>query len=406
MRAGDLTDDAPDGAAPGDIGPGTVPQAALVERYGIAPAAARTLAAYGFDADTFDKLRSRLASAPRSDRDSAAPNRVRGNIEPPGHDDLVPLPAPGSGERERLARAGREAIAGGQVGVLLLAGGMATRFGGGVKALAEVLPGLTFANAKLSDLRRLAGELDCTLPLWLMTSFRSDDVLRDWAAASASPDVPIGIAPQGVSMRLEPCGDILRSRDGAVSLYAPGHGDAPWAMQRHGLLDDFAHSGGQHLFVTNVDNAAATLDPAVIGAHLAAARPLTCEVVQGSASGGSPWRVDGRLQIVEEFRLPPSADPLAPGAVNTNSLVADVGVLAAGWPLTWFEVHKQVDGAEVVQFERLIGELSAFVDTTMLLVERDGPDGRFQPVKDPAELAARRPEIARILVGRGIEIGD
>ena len=39
----------------------------------------------------------------------------------------------------------------------------------------------------------------------------------------------------------------------------------------------------------------------------------------------------------------------------------------------------------------------------MLLVERDGPDGRFQPVKDPAELEARRPEIVLILAARGIE---
>jgi len=116
--------------------------------------------------------------------------------------------------------------------------------------------------------------------------------------------------------------------------------------------------------------------------------------------------VDGRLQIVESFRLPPGVDPLVPGAVNTNSLVADVEVFAASWPLTWFEVHKQVDGAEVVQFERLIGELSAFAETALLLVERDGPDGRFQPVKDPAELEARRPEITRILSGRGIEIAD
>lgn len=375
----------------------------LADRYGIDIAAAETLVSYGFEPETFDSLRSRLTARQPSAPRSTDTNWVRASLEPPQHDDLVPLPPPGSAAREQFARTGREAIAGGQVGVVLLAGGMATRFGGGVKALASALPGLTFAAAKLADLRRLTSELRCVVPLWLMTSFQSDGVLRDWAAAAATPDVPIGIAPQGVSMRLTPGGGVFRDAGGAVSLHAPGHGDAPWALQRSGLLSRFADGGGRWLFVTNVDNAAATLDPAVIGAHLAGARPLTCEVVGGDAPGGSPWRVDGRLQIVESFRLPPGVDPLAPGAVNTNSLVADIEVFAAGWPLTWFEVHKQVDGAEAVQFERLIGELSAFADTTMLLVERDGPDGRFQPVKDPAELEARRPEIARILAGRGIE---
>lgn len=376
--------------------------AELVDRYGIDRDSAETLAAYGFDADLFDELRDRLVGESRSRGDSAAANWVRGSIEPVRDTDLVRLPPPGSSERSRLEGAGCEAIAGGQVGVLLLAGGMATRFGGGVKALAEALPGLTFIGAKLADLQRLAGELGCAVPLWLMTSFQSDRALREWAGATVSGGVPIGIAPQGVSMRLTASGGLFRDPGGAVSLHAPGHGDAPWAMQQCGLLGDFADGGGRHLFVTNVDNAAATLDPAVIGAHLAGARPLTCEVVLGSASGGSPWRLDGRPQIIEAFRLPPGVDPLAAGAMNTNSLVADVEAFSAGWPLTWFEVRKQVDGVEAVQFERLIGELSAFVDSTMLLVERDGPDGRFQPVKDPAELRARRPEIERILDARGI----
>ena len=385
------------------LGSGAVQRPDLVDRYGIDQEAAETLAAFGFDADTFDELRERLVSRSRSSRDTVAVNWVRGSIEPPQHGDLVPLPPLGSSERSRLAQAGREAIADGHVGVLLLAGGMATRFGGGVKALAQVLGGLTFADAKIADLRRLSSEMACTVPLWLMTSFQSDRPLREWAAkASESAHVPVDFAPQGASMRMTPRGDLFRDRAGRVSLHAPGHGDAPWAMRRSGLLGQFADAGGRCVFVTNIDNAAATLDPAVIGAHLAGERPLTCEVVRGSASGGSPWRVDGRLQIVEAFRLPPEIDPLAPGAVNTNSLVADVEVFSAGWPLTWFEVRKQVDGTEVVQFERLIGELSAFVDTTMLLVERDGPDGRFQPVKDPAELEKRRPEIARILSGRGI----
>ncbi|WP_419840169.1 UTP--glucose-1-phosphate uridylyltransferase [Candidatus Poriferisodalis sp.] len=374
----------------------------LVARYGIDRAAADTLGSYGFDAERFDDLRGRLARPQRADSDGGEANWVLGTVEPPAADDLTRLPPPGTAERERLAEAGREAIAGSQVGVLLLAGGMATRFGGGVKAMAEVLAGLTFADAKLADLRRLVGEFDCAIPLWLMTSFRSDAALRDWAAASASSTVPIDVAPQCISMRLTLTGDLFRGSDGAVSLYAPGHGDAPWAMHKRGLLGEFARRGGRHLFVTNVDNAAATLDPAVIGAHLAGSRPLTCEVVAGHASGGSPWRVDGHMQIVEAFRLPPGVDPSSSGAANTNSLVADIEVFEAGWPLTWFEVRKQVGGVEVVQFERLIGELSAFVDTTMLVVERDGPDGRFQPVKDPAELEARRPEIARILSGRGI----
>ena len=379
--------------------------AALQGRYGIDAGTARLLSEYSFDPDVFDRLRAGLmeGSAHAGSSAAVAANWVRGHIEPPRDTDLVRLPPTGSSERTRLDRAGREAIAAGHVGVLLLAGGMATRFGGGVKALAEVIGPLTFADVKIADLRQLASALDCSIPLALMSSFQSDEALRRWAASAGDgARVPVAVAPQGISMRLSTDGELFRDRHGVVSLHAPGHGDAPWAMRHSGVLQQFARGGGRHLFVTNVDNAAATLDPAVIGAHLASQRPLTCEVVPGHAVGGAPWRVDGRLQIVEAFRLPPDVDPLATGATNTNSLIVDVEVFEADWPLTWFEVRKVADGAEVVQFERLIGELSAFVDTTMLLVDRDGIDGRFQPVKDPQELEARRPEIARILASRGI----
>lgn len=380
---------------------------ALQERYGVDARTARLLSEFGFDPDLFDRLRAEFID--RSARDGspavAAANRVRGDIEPPRDSDLVRLPPIGSAERSRLDRAGREAIAAGYVGVLVLAGGMATRFGGGVKALAEVIGSLSFADVKIADLRRLASELDCAIPLVLMSSFQTDSALRGWAAsAGADARVPVTLAQQGISMRLGTDGELFRDRHGVVSLHAPGHGDAPWALRRSGVLAQFARGGGRHLFVTNVDNAAATLDPAIIGAHLDSRRPLTCEVVPGHAVGGAPWRVDGRLQIVEAFRLPPTADPLATGVTNTNSLVADLQVWEADWPLTWLEVRKVADGAEVVQFERLIGELSASVDTTMLLVDRDGTDGRFQPAKDPDELAARRPEIARILASRGITV--
>ncbi|HCB34769.1 MAG TPA: hypothetical protein DEP69_06425, partial [Acidimicrobiaceae bacterium] len=390
----------------------------LTGRYGIDPEDAATLAEYGFDPDTFDRLRASLLDGTPADR-RLDRNRIAGAlVEPLRADDVAPLPEAGSPRHRDLAEEGSAAIAAGEVAVLLLAGGMATRFGGGVKALAEVLDGLSFVDAKLADVRRVSrsvhaaagraaevtvstidkktGKIDleggttyaadaAAVPLWLMTSFRSDAALRRWAVGAAraagatraaGPDV--GFAPQSVSMRLRPDGGLFRC-DGRVSLYAPGHGDVGWALRRSGLLDDFAAGGGKHVFVGNVDNVAATLDPAVIGAHRRLGRPLTCEIAAGSEVGGAPWRVDGKPQIVEAFRLPRgaagagfAADPAAAVYVNTNSLVADVEVLAADHPLSWFEVHKQVDGADVVQFERLVGELSAFVDTTMLLVERDG----------------------------------
>ena len=72
-------------------------------------------------------------------------------------------------------------------------------------------------------------------------------------------------------------------------------------------------------------------------------------------------------------------------------------------PLTWFPVHKAIDwtdGAklEVVQLETLIGQLSEFVPTSCLLVDRE----RFLPIKTREDLAAAEHQIAAIARAAGL----
>src|SRR5436190_10358050 len=95
----------------------------------------RLLHRFGFDAETFASLRARLK---RGEAGSDA-NRIDGHIEAPAPGDVRSLPAQGSPERARLAERGRAHIAEGKVGAVVLAGGMATRFGGVVKAAVEAV---------------------------------------------------------------------------------------------------------------------------------------------------------------------------------------------------------------------------------------------------------------------------
>lgn len=378
----------------------TASAADLMSDYDISPTLANVLGRYSFDRAGFDARRRTLTDGGVD----PTRNHVDGEIAVPSADDLVVLPPLGSSERDEVYSIGAEALAAGQVGVVLLAGGMATRFGGGVKAVAEVLPGLRFIDVKIKDLALVAADHNAAVELMLMTSFQSDDVLTALAEELSVETVRIRTAAQSVSLRVTPTGELFRGADGEASPYAPGHGDLGDALRMSGLLEDFLAGGGRQLFVTNVDNTGATLDAAVIGLHLQAANPLTCEVTRPATgvTGGAPYILDGHLQILESFRIPPGVDQFEIPAVNTNSLVIDAERLLEPNTLTWFEVEKLVDGNEVVQFERLVGELSATMSTTMALVDSDGIDGRFQPAKDPAELERRRPGICKILEGRGI----
>jgi UTP--glucose-1-phosphate uridylyltransferase len=355
---------------------------------------------YGFDRPTFQRLRQRLIDA----GGVPSKNIVTGKVEAPEPGDLTELPEEGTAAHAALVARGEGALAAGQVGIVVLAGGMATRWGGGTKAVVEALPGYTFLSLKIEDAKKLHQRLGGTIPAYFVVSFATHDAVAKALAATSSPGVPLEAVPQSISMRILRDGSLARGDDGRPSLYAPGHGDLPSALRNSGALARFRAGGGRVLLMSNVDNLAATLDPAVIGAHLAGGRPVTCEVVraQPGDTGGAPARLDGVPQVIEGFRFPPDFPVASLPVFNTNTFVLDAEALDRDFDFTWFAVTKKVAGREVMQFERLVGELTSFLPSTFLVVPRQPPNGRFQPAKDPQELERGRPAIRAILQKRGV----
>lgn len=354
------------------------------------------LARHGFDEGRFSEQRRRLAAG----GPGAWDNTIRGEVKAPAAEDIAPLPPAGSDERRRLALAGTEAIRTGGVASVVLNGGMATRFGGVVKAAVDALPGRSFLDLKLADARATERRAGGRVPVWLMNSFATDADTRTLLGRLGATDV--GTFVQFVAVRLTPEGGIFVEDDGHASLYAPGHGDLPEALAR-GPMEALRTAGVRAIVMSNVDNLAAGVDPAIVGFHLTTGAQMTVEVVrkQPGDKGGAPARVNGRLEIVESFRFPRGFDPDTIPVFNTNTFVLDLAALDRAFPLDWFAVQKTVDGRPAIQFERLAGQLSAFLGTRAIEVARTGPDGRFLPAKDPQELASRRRDIEEVLGARG-----
>jgi len=315
----------------------------------------------------------------------ASGNRVA-SAEPAGPGDADSLSALPADRVAALEARGCEAIERGQVAVAVLNGGMATRFGGTVKGIVEAVGGRSFLEIKLAQARRYG-----RVPFLVMNSFATHEATGRFLAARGL-DAEVRPFLQSVSLRLTPEGELFRGDDGRVSLYAPGHGDLPEALCRSGRLDELEAEGVRVVVLSNVDNLGAELDPCIIGLHLEAGRPLTCEVADAASgdAGGTPARVDGALQIVEGFRFPPDFDFSKLHFLATNTFAFSLPLLRAEHPLTWFYVEKTVDGRPAVQMERLVNGLSACVPTTYLEVPRGGPQGRFFPVKTLDDLEALR----------------
>ena len=352
----------------------------------------RVLDRYGFDEALFEDLRARVSSGELT----PASNAIRGTIEAPRDDDVTALPEPGDDAYEATREAGLAALRRGEVAQVILAGGMATRFGGVVKAVLEAVDGKSFLEAKLAQTATLEQALGVTVPVALMTSFATDTAIRAHVVERSLGEP--SVFHQFVSLRLEPSGELFRDAEGRPSLYAPGHGDLYQAIRRSGTIELLRARGVRVVTVSNVDNLGARVDPTVVGAHLLAGNPLTCEVARKEGDmGGAPVRVDGRLQLVEGPRFPAAFDQDLTPVFNTNTALFDIDALDVDYDLTWLYVRKAVDGRDAVQLERVYHEVSAFVETTYLEVPRRGLRGRFSPIKTPADLARAQDDLRALV---------
>ena len=185
---------------------------------GLDPALVEQLAAAGFDPQRLRGWAEHLLHA------GPDVNRVAGEVTAPAPGDVADLPSRESTEGARLAALGEASLARGELALVVLAGGMATRMGGVVKALVEALPGTTFLDARLAEQSYWQRTAGAELPMWLMTSHATDGAVREALGDRIDGD-RVAVFSQQASLRLDPSGRLFRDGDGRPSVHATGHGD-------------------------------------------------------------------------------------------------------------------------------------------------------------------------------------
>lgn len=335
-----------------------------------------------------------LVSRYRSGEWTAQSNSLKAIVEPPAPGDIQRLPERGSAEYRALDALGRAAIEAGEVGALILAGGMATRFNWDhPKGIFPILDGASFLELKIRWIR----EHSPTLPIFIMTSFHTHEAIAAHLAAHdhfGSDPASIHLFQQYRFRRLSPGGAFYQSADGSEDHAAPGHGDFVGALNETGFLQPFMAGGGRYLLFSNVDNLGASIEPAIIGCHIQSGRQMTVEVAAKLAGdkGGAPARVGGRMQLVEGFAFPADFDQDLIPVFNTATYVFTAEALTRPIDLPWYVVEKKVNGEPVIQFEHLAGDLTCVLDAGFLEIERDE---RFIPVKSQDEVPAAQELIRR-----------
>lgn len=363
----------------------------------LTPAQLEFLKRYGFEPQLFEAWRKGVGEGWYS-RDN---NRIKGDLFAPDPGTILDLPKLDSPEANELIQLGENTLARGELGVVILNGGMATRFGGVVKGIVGVLGSRSFLGLKFEDVRQVQERCGEQIPVYLMNSFATD---KDTKKHLEEHDFfgldvdQVTCFHQFAAPRMLKDGDLFLDGEHDISPYSTGHGDFAPAFRQSGCLAKFLESGRRYLFVSNVDNLGAKISPLILGHHIQHGTDITCEVAPKwpGDTGGSPYLVDGKLQVVEQFRYPKDFDPDIVTVFNTNTFHFTAKALDRDFELGWYYVRKDIDDHKAVQMERLIGELTKFLSTTYVQVKRTGTDNRFLPVKTPEDLEAAAEEIAAL----------
>ena len=210
---------------------------------------------------------------------------------------------------------GEQALAAGEIGVLLTAGGQGSRLGfDQPKGMYPIGPvsGATLLQVHLEKALAAARRYGAAVPVYMMTS----PVTHDEQVAFLDEHNRFGLAEddlvifcQGTMPAVDAkTGKLLLSAKDELFLSPDGHGGTVAALADSGAIAHMRRRGVKHLFYLQVDNPLTPIaDAEFIGYHLLAKSELTSMAVAKQSPRdklGNFVSVDGRVQVIEYSDFP------------------------------------------------------------------------------------------------------
>ncbi|KAJ2738414.1 UTP-glucose-1-phosphate uridylyltransferase [Coemansia sp. Cherry 401B] len=288
-----------------------------------------------------------------------------------------------------------------KLAVLKLNGGLGTTMGCvGPKSAIEVRDGQTFLDLTVQQIEYLNHVSGADVPLILMNSFNTDGDTSKIVQKYINHNVSICTFNQSRYPRFKtdsnlPLAQTSENKPGLW--YPPGHGDLYESFANSGLLDQLIEEGKEWVFVSNVDNLGATVDPAILQHMADTGAEFVMEVTDKTKSdikGGTLIDYDGQVRLLEIAQVPKAhVDDFKRvkkfKIFNTNNLWISLKaikrlVASQKFDLDLIVNHKTTDdGTAVIQLETAVGAAIKHFDGAHGI---NVPRSRFLPVKSTSDL--------------------
>lgn len=347
---------------------------------------------------------AQLQSEYKAGKRSLKANRFAGTVAVPKDQSFITLPdSGGKPHHAALAARGAELLRQGKLGLIHLNGGLATRFGQ-IKATHEVAEfssrRRTFLELKIGHLLWVSKTYGGNVPYGLMNSPMTDPVTREFLAQNRMfglhedrvfsyvqnvlrrkiprrEDAETFLSSLGADAAPLRRGlDVLRGREGEFleDAWAPaGHFDAVAALVMSRTIGKFLKAGVEYVQISNIDNLAATVDPAILGILAQGAEDMLVEVAlkKPGDRGGIPVLLPGKgTVLLEEFALPESFDGSAVRQFNTATYWIKLDGVLKIFGLT----PDEADGASAAVLAERVREVRRRIPAYVILKKAEIPD--------------------------------
>ena len=275
---------------------------------------------------------------------------------------------------------GRQALAAGHLGVIVVAGGQGTRLGfDHPKGMFPIGPvsGRSLFEVHVEKILAVGRRHGVRIPLWLMTSPATHDETVEFFAHNHR----FGLAEDDLKIfcqRRMPAvdaatGKVLLDRPDRLALSPDGHGGMLAALAGSGALAEIAQRGIRQLFYLQVDNPLVDIcGPELIGYHLLSGSEMTTQVIakrEPLEKVGNVVEVGGRLLVIEYSDLP---DDVAQRRNADGSLEIWAGSIAVHVIDTGF-LQRMADRADGLPFH-LAQKKVAYLDPAGRRIEPEEPN--------------------------------
>jgi UDP-N-acetylglucosamine/UDP-N-acetylgalactosamine diphosphorylase len=236
------------------------------------------------------------------------------------------------GLTRRLGAQGEALLAGGRVGVVVLAGGQGTRLGFPGPKGTFVLgpdPDRSLYAILLERVAATSRRSGRPIPVAILVSRDTEEGTRAHLEAHAYHGLPpehVLLVRQGELPALDDGGRALLAGVGRLALAPDGHGGLVEALRRDEVLDGLAERGVEVLTTVQVDNPLARpLDPVFLGWLLDRGAVIAGKAVRkrdpAEKVGVYARGVDGHVRIVEYSELPEGGAPdLVLGSIAVHAI--------------------------------------------------------------------------------------